>query len=44
MGQYSTTRAAAPIKYYPPGPEDQYMQNREAICQAVSGDGVWRVG
>jgi hypothetical protein len=39
-GQYNTQQAPAPVKYYVPGPEDQYLQNREAIRKAAGSKGV----
>jgi hypothetical protein len=45
VGQYNEQQAPAPVKYYVPGPDDQYMQNRQAIRQAAAQgvSGVMRV-
>jgi hypothetical protein len=40
VGQYNEQQAPAPVKYYVPGPEDQYMQNRQAIREAAGQGGV----
>jgi len=38
-GQYNTQRAPAPVKYNVPGPQEQYMQNREEI-RKTAGSGL----
>jgi len=35
VGQYNESQAPAPVKYHVPGPEEQYMQNRQTIRQAA---------
>jgi len=44
-GQYNTQQAPAPVKYNVPGPQEQYMQNREEIRKTAGaglGAGVMR--
>ena len=35
-GQYNAQQAPAPVKYHVPGPQEQYMQNREEIRKTAS--------
>mmetsp|Transcript_10280 Transcript_10280/g.33988 ORF Transcript_10280/g.33988 Transcript_10280/m.33988 type:complete len:195 (+) Transcript_10280:198-782(+) len=39
-GQYYSTQAPAPVKYYIPGPEDQYIQNKEANRTATGAQRI----
>jgi hypothetical protein len=36
VGQYNESQAPAPVKYHVPGPEEQYMQNRQSIRTAAN--------
>jgi len=42
-GQYNTQQAPAPVKYNVPGPQQQYMRNREEIRKSA-GQGLSRTG
>jgi len=37
QGQYNTKQAPAPVKYHVPGPQEQYMQNRQEIRKTAGG-------
>ena len=37
-GQYNTQQAPAPVKYNVPGPEEQYMRNREEIRKTAGAN------
>lgn len=39
-GQYNESQPPPPVKYYVPGPEDQYIQNKEAIRTATNAQRI----